>query len=90
MLKHSRQASAEPEFICLKCGSKRCRGEMHVNTLRYESDPWSLVTSSVECWGFGAIMPRQLARRWDVNYERAKEIWSEKYRNDKRSRVKIA
>jgi hypothetical protein len=83
-------APPEPEFICLECGSKQCRSESHVNTIRDEQDPWSLATSRVECWDCGAVMPRQLARRWNLTYEQAKEVWIERYRHSPQSRVKSA
>ena len=73
----------EPEFICLECGSKTCRSEFHVNPVYCENNPWSLVASRVECWECGSVMPRELARRWNVDYEMAKEIWHRKYRNSR-------
>jgi len=79
---------AEPEFICLECGSKRWRSEVNANVSYNQEDPWSMVASRVECWNCGAVMPRSLARRWSVTMEQAKAIWCEKFRDDKRSRVK--
>jgi hypothetical protein len=85
-----KEARPEPEFICLECGSKRYRCEDHVNTIKDIKDPWSLVTSRVECWDCGAVMPRQLAQRWNLTYEQAKEVWTERYRHSPQSKVKNA
>jgi DNA-directed RNA polymerase subunit RPC12/RpoP len=90
-LARAKSAPPEPEFICLECGSKQWRSEMHANTMMTPDDPWSMATSRVECWDCGAIMPRELARRWNnISIEEAKKVWVEKFRNDKRSRVKNA
>ena len=89
-LAQAKEAPPEPEFICLECGSKKWRSEMHANTIMNPDDPWSLATSRVECWDCGAVIPRELARRWHVDLEQAKIIWKEKFRSDKRSRVKNA
>lgn len=87
----AKDSPPEPEFICLECGSKQWRSESNANTIMNPDDPWSLATSRVECWDCGVVMPRELARRWgNISLERAKEIWHEKFRNDKRSRVKNA
>ncbi len=89
-LAQAKDAKPEPEFICLECGSKKLRSEMHANTTMNSDDPWSLASSRVECWECGAVMPRELARRWNVDLEQAKLIWKEKFRDDIRSRVKNA
>jgi hypothetical protein len=83
-----RTSSPEPEFICLECGSRQSRSEIHANTIMDENDPWSMATSRIECWDCGAVMPRELARRWNLSYEEAKVVWIEKFRNDRRSKVK--
>ncbi len=87
----AKETVPEPEFICLECNSKQWRSESHANTIMNPEDPWSLASSRVECWDCGVIMPRELARRWNnISLDKAKEIWHEKFRNDKRSRVKNA
>jgi hypothetical protein len=83
-----KSTTPEPEFVCLECGSKKCRSEINRNPVRMdEADPWSCVTSIVECWDCGVRMPRRLARRWNMSLEEARAVWVEKFRNDKRSRV---
>lgn len=89
-LERAKEAPPEPEFICLECGFKKWRTEMNAHTVMNPEDPWSMVASRVECWDCGTVMPRALARRWNVGLEEAKDIWREKFRSDKRSRVKNA
>ncbi len=74
-LAHARETPAEPDFVCLECGSKQWRSEIHVNTLKNIDDPWSMTASRIECWDCGVIMPRPLAHRWnDVSLEEAKNM----------------
>ena len=78
----AKATSAEKEFICLECGSRRCGEELQVGVKYAGENPWAYVAARDVCFDCGTEQPRALARRWNhATVEDAKATWVENFKN---------